>query len=76
MSTATGLPSFVAGWNLHCRIASMALSSKPRPRVRTIHIDRGFRSVPTTTPNNTTPNNTSPSNLVSLAASEYSGLGA
>ena len=44
MATATGFPSFNAGSNFHVFTASMAFSSKPKPRLLATWMSRG-RSV-------------------------------
>src|SRR5215469_9011315 len=68
--TATGLPSFIAGSNFHCFTASMAFSSRPRPRVRATRMSRGWPSGPTTSHNTQVP-----CNFALRASSAYSGSG-
>src|SRR5215467_6658549 len=70
MATATGLPSFRAGSNFHLFTASIAFSSRPKPRLRDTLRSRGFPSGPTIRLSTHTP-----WYFALRASSEYSGSG-
>ena len=65
-----GSPSFIAGLNLHCRTASMALSSSPRPTACVTLIFCGIPPASTTSYRTQTP-----SYPAWRACSENSGSG-